>query len=238
MVAVAKRASKRKTEAQEASPSQPVGKADHYLERFELAGLRNRDLVELDVGTRGRLLSEAVKLFGEKGYDACSVRDLAKEVGLGPPAIYNHYSSKREILVAAVDHILSDFFYYLINGLTGANAEEILFGILRRHTIWAASRQPMAKAFDALVNPAFMQRVMEPDEQARFTSAIAEYIAIIRELLDEVAGPDSEVERYTRAYAVHEMADRAGWWFDSEGPVSPEELADQTAILIRRAIGL
>ncbi len=238
MVAVAKRASKRKSEATEASKSQPAGKADHYLERFELAGLRNRDLVELDVGTRGRLLSEAVKLFGEKGYDACSVRDLAKEVGLGPPAIYNHYSSKREILVAAVDHILSDFFYYLINGLSGNNADEILFGILRRHTIWAASRQPMAKAFDALVNPAFMLRVMEADERTRFTSAIAEYIAIIRELLDEIVGPDSEIERYTRAYAVHEMADRAGWWFDPEGPVSPEELADQTAILIRRAIGL
>ncbi|ARQ13811.1 TetR family transcriptional regulator protein (plasmid) [Rhizobium etli] len=238
MAVVAKKVSKRKATGAQEDATAHRGTADHYLERFELAGLRNRDLVMPGGGTRGRLLSEAVKLFAEMGYDACSVRDLAKQVGLGAPAIYNHYSSKREILVAAVDHILSEFFYHLISGQSADDPESLLFGILRRHTIWAASRQPIAKAFDALVNPAFMHRVMKDHERARFTTAIAEYIAIIRELLDEIVGPDKEVERYSRAYAVHEMADRAGWWFDPDGPVTAEELADQTGILIRRMIGL
>jgi Transcriptional regulator len=238
MAVAAKRVSKRKVATRECGAPAPAGTADHYLERFELAGLRNRDLVGPDEGTRGRLLTEAVRLFAESGYDACSVRDLAKQVGLGAPAIYNHYSSKRELLVAAVDHILSEFFYHLFSAQSAETPEALLFGILRRHTIWAASRQPVAQAFDALVNPAFMKRVMEDQERVRFTAAIAEYIAIVRELLDEIVGPDSEIERHTRAYAVHEMADRAGWWFDPEGLLTPEELADQTETLIRRAIGL
>lgn len=40
----------------------------------------------------------AAKLFGEKGFAACSVRDIAQAVGLGAASLYNHMGSKDELL--------------------------------------------------------------------------------------------------------------------------------------------
>ena len=41
----------------------------------------------------------AAKLFGEKGFAASSVRDIANAVGLGAASLYNHMGSKDELLV-------------------------------------------------------------------------------------------------------------------------------------------
>lgn len=40
----------------------------------------------------------AAHLFGQKGFSACSVRDIASAVGLGAASLYNHIGSKDELL--------------------------------------------------------------------------------------------------------------------------------------------
>lgn len=44
------------------------------------------------------ILSEAAKLFKQKGYGASSMRDLAEQVGLDAASMYHYISSKDEIL--------------------------------------------------------------------------------------------------------------------------------------------
>ncbi|WP_150959072.1 TetR/AcrR family transcriptional regulator [Microbacterium testaceum] len=55
---------------------------------------------------REGLLSVAVQLFNEQGYDATSVADLAKRLGLTKSALYHHFSSKEELLAVALDAAL------------------------------------------------------------------------------------------------------------------------------------
>ncbi len=42
----------------------------------------------------------AARLFGEKGFAASSVRDIAQAVGLGAASLYNHMGSKDDLLIA------------------------------------------------------------------------------------------------------------------------------------------
>ena len=52
------------------------------------------------------VLQRAIELFIAKGYDATSVGDLAKDLGLTKSAIYHHVPSKESLLGAALDEAL------------------------------------------------------------------------------------------------------------------------------------
>ena len=52
--------------------------------------------------TRDRLLEAAVQLFAARGFRGASLRELAEAVGITPPALYNHFSSKEALYRAAV----------------------------------------------------------------------------------------------------------------------------------------
>ncbi len=47
---------------------------------------------------KAQILSVSSKLFREKGYAATSVRDIAREMNMEAPSLYNHISSKQQIL--------------------------------------------------------------------------------------------------------------------------------------------
>lgn len=67
----------------------------------KLAGVTSR---------RERLLAEGMRLFGEQGYRATSVAQIEEAAGLSPGSgsLYKHFRSKRELLEAGLDAILSD----------------------------------------------------------------------------------------------------------------------------------
>jgi AcrR family transcriptional regulator len=52
--------------------------------------------------SRRRVYEEALRLFGERGYHAVSVRDLAEVLGVQPAALYAHARSKRHLLFELV----------------------------------------------------------------------------------------------------------------------------------------
>ena len=52
----------------------------------------------------------AVKLFTERGYDATSMEDLARALGVRKSAIYHHVSSKEELLGLATGRALDGLF--------------------------------------------------------------------------------------------------------------------------------
>src|SRR3954466_10129340 len=52
------------------------------------------------------VLQRAIDLFNRQGYDATSIGDLARELGLTKSAIYHHVSSKEALLAAALDEAL------------------------------------------------------------------------------------------------------------------------------------
>lgn len=47
---------------------------------------------------RVQIARAALELFDERGYNATGMNDVAKVIGISASSIYNHYSSKQEIL--------------------------------------------------------------------------------------------------------------------------------------------
>ena len=53
--------------------------------------------------TKQKILAKALELFSIKGYDAVSVGEIAKAVGIKAPSLYNHFPSKQAIFEEIVE---------------------------------------------------------------------------------------------------------------------------------------
>lgn len=167
------------------------------------------------------------------------MRELAAEVGVKAPAIYNHFDSKTQVLSTAVDYALSDFLASVLTGLEEFPKQERLFELLRRHARYKTNDVALARAQDKLVDADFMRRVLPPASYDRYTAALAGYRAIVRDLV-VAAAPQSEhdpaVNLPVLVSALIEMVDRVSSWFRPDGTLSGDEIADQCVVIARRIV--
>lgn len=66
-----------------------------------------------DTYTPETLLSVAVQVFNERGYDGTSMEHLSKAAGISKSSIYHHVSGKEELLKRAVNRALDGLFAIL-----------------------------------------------------------------------------------------------------------------------------
>jgi AcrR family transcriptional regulator len=57
--------------------------------------------------TRARIVLAALALFGERGFDGASTRDIAERAGVNAPAIGYYFDNKEGVYLACVEHIVS-----------------------------------------------------------------------------------------------------------------------------------
>jgi AcrR family transcriptional regulator len=59
--------------------------------------------IESPDSPRDSILDAATRLFGEKGYDGTTMRDIARALGMRPGSLYVHIDSKETLLAEIVD---------------------------------------------------------------------------------------------------------------------------------------
>lgn len=59
------------------------------------------------MGTKERIMEEALTLFSTRGYEGTSVKNIAEAVGIKDSSLYKHYKSKKEIFDTIVQEMSS-----------------------------------------------------------------------------------------------------------------------------------
>lgn len=62
-----------------------------------------------DLTSRARIRETAIRLFGQDGFDATSVRDVAKAAGVSAGLVLHHFSSKDELRLACDRYVVEAF---------------------------------------------------------------------------------------------------------------------------------
>ncbi len=57
---------------------------------------------------REALLEKALALFAERGYEQTSIEEIARAAGVAVGGFYQHFTSKRQILLVLLDRLLQD----------------------------------------------------------------------------------------------------------------------------------
>jgi AcrR family transcriptional regulator len=64
--------------------------------------------VRLPAAERRRLLIEtAIRVFSDGSYRGTTTAEIARAAGISEPILYRHFASKRELYLAALDHVWS-----------------------------------------------------------------------------------------------------------------------------------
>jgi AcrR family transcriptional regulator len=148
--------------------------------------------------TRELVVAAATRLFGERGWSATGMRDVAKEAGVSVETVYANFRSKGDLLVAAVDV-----------GVVGD-----------------AAAVPLAerREFAALADGSSAERVAAA---ARLLTAINRRTAGLRGALTEAAGGDASLRaRLHELETRRRETSRVGIGLVVGGPV-PDLLLDQ-----------
>lgn len=90
------------------------------------------------------VLRAAIDLFNRQGYDATSMGDLARELGLTKSAIYHHVPSKEHLLERALDEALGELTAALdaVGADSGLSPAERLRAAVRASVVVLAEHLP------------------------------------------------------------------------------------------------
>src|SRR5918999_1484748 len=60
-------------------------------------------------GKRDEIVAAATERFGRDGYEHTKWADIARDVGVGPTALYHYFESKQHCLYEIMDQAIEDF---------------------------------------------------------------------------------------------------------------------------------
>lgn len=89
--------------------TRPRGTSEPPSPRTDMTSVYT-EAVEVAQGqTRDRLLDEAMRLFGERGFAATSVAEIERSAGLTPGAggLFHHFRTKEDVLTAGIERQLA-----------------------------------------------------------------------------------------------------------------------------------
>jgi AcrR family transcriptional regulator len=177
--------------------------------------------------TKRRLYETAMQLFGQEGYHAVSIRDIAQALGQQPSAIYFHVGGKQELLyeLALIGH--RTHFEAIRDALldAGADPREQLRAIVVAHVYGHLDYPSMAR----LTNREL--RALAPEQ---LTTVLAIRTATEQLFVDVLErgvrmGAFRTDDTFLVAKVIGAMGVRLPEWWTPDSPRTKEQIAEHYA---------
>jgi AcrR family transcriptional regulator len=161
---------------------------------------------------RALIVEAAGRLFGQRGYDATRLDDVAAAAGVTKPILYRHFASKRELYVALLQRHRDDLGSFAGLVPREGSLEERLRAVLEA---WFAYVEAHAYAWRML----FRDTGGGPEVQAFRLDVHREARAVLAGMIGALAEapiPPAEREPLGELMSMG-MASLVLWWLDDPG---------------------
>ncbi len=168
---------------------------------------------------REQLVLTAQRLFGERGYRATTMEDIAQAAGVTKPLLYQHFTSKRALYLELLQQV----------------SRELLAGLRSAHGKASSPRELVENGyrayFEMLVTHADAFRLLfgrhapdDPELLGAVRTVEHEVLEVIESRIPETLGAE---HRRLLAYALIGMAEGGShFWVDSARKGAPATAAD------------
>jgi AcrR family transcriptional regulator len=174
----------------------------------------------------------AFRVFAERGYDATSMDDVAREAGITKASIYHHVPSKEALLARGLDRALAALFAVLDEPAAQEGSPgERLAAIVRRVA-------EITMSMRAEVSVLFRVRGNSPTERAALERRRS-FDAIVTELVDQAQGEGSvrrDIEPAMLVRLIFGMSNSLIEWYRPTGRTPAAEIAAALEGIVGRGI--
>ncbi len=181
-----------------------------------------------------KILTAAAALFGERGYDAVSLEDVAERLDVTKGSLYYYFASKDELGTAAIETLGNNWTARLEQLPTARHGapRDRLRALIREHITIAVREYPAA------LRLFLVPREWPAAQQARIKALRRQHDALFRAVIDE--GVSTGVFTVTTVDTVLQcmhaaMSQASVWCGDREGTEldrAIDELADTLMMLV------
>ncbi|MFD8689866.1 TetR/AcrR family transcriptional regulator [Streptomyces sp. NPDC059651] len=195
-------------------------------------GLRERKKIQ----TRRRLLAEAMRLFGARGFDQVSVAEIAEAADVSKMTVFNYFDSKEGLVLAPLEEHIGDVARVVRDRAPG---ESVVAGVRRHFLAAVESRDPAVGMSDSAVVLGLLQLIQQTP--ALLTRAHAFFVRT-GELLSDVLVEEGEEPAVARIVAAQLIGTRNALIAENQRRLLAGEAADAIAadavVLAERGFGL
>lgn len=189
--------------------------------------------------TRERIVRVAMSLFYERGYRGTSLAAIAKELNISAPALYWHFSSKRDICFTAVYEELDRFAYALQPALQEASPDRQLGHFVRTYVLLKLQQNEWLREPGAVGAYRQLRQAMTPKQRERLDGRQRQVYQMLRGILD--AGRSAGLFHYddstATTFAVVTLCEYVFSWVQPGGRLTPDAIADIYRGLVLAMVG-
>ncbi|KEQ51801.1 TetR/AcrR family transcriptional regulator [Sphingobium chlorophenolicum] len=183
---------------------------------------------------RKAMLKAAAQLFAERGFGGTNLRDLADVLGISRPGLYYHFPNKEKILEALIEEVTLSSASRLADIAQQADRdpEESLRLVMRTVTEWVLENPVLFRVLDRSEGDMPEELKQRHAVSKRvildyFTNIIKRGIAI---------GKFRPVDPHVAALSIIGMRNWAAWWFNPDGRIPLNDVADTVADMAVRSL--
>ncbi|MGQ7246900.1 TetR/AcrR family transcriptional regulator [Halomonas sp. V046] len=182
-----------------------------------------------DSPRRKELTRLAAQLFVQEGFDRTTVRMLAQEMGIKSGSLFHHFRDKQEILAAVIEEGTQNALTLARQALRQCEDDPLS----RLHAIARAHLETLLTDRNAHVVALYEWRRLDSAARDHLIHLRDAYEALWKEVIEEAHGVG--LVKGDLALVSRFVLGSLNWtvrWYDPEGPLTPQHLADELVAMI------
>jgi TetR/AcrR family transcriptional regulator, cholesterol catabolism regulator len=175
---------------------------------------------------RAEICRTAAQIFRDRGFDASSVSDVARALGLTKAGLYHYYDSKEALLFAIMSFGLDRVRDEVVVPVRGIrNPEERLRQLIVRHARIATRGQ------GAVAHLGDEVRALPASARRQVERRFRKYFDLVRDTLSELkaAGRMRDIDVTVAAFSLLGMILWLPRWFRQDGRLTQAQVAEELA---------
>jgi len=180
-----------------------------------------------------RLLRSATRLFYESGFEGTSVSSIAQAAGVTAAAVYYHYPSKMDVLLAVLESEVGQGFRQIESSVTATDPP----GRLAQY-VEAFIEQQMVEADSRNFGYSSLVASLPTSHQQAAWRLGRPYMDLLRTILAQgrESGDFDFDDLAVTAFAISTVCEYVFTWYSSEGPRRADVVKKQYSELVLRMV--